>query len=152
MRLQSQSFPTLKLSVYLHVHILYPKIGHKELAGPIKRPTLTYTYNQMTSSQSYALLLCLKVCQMAGQPIHFYSLQLARAEDTGTLARRLFKRAMFLEQMKNKNVQTKNVSQCPIMAASVTFLRTLCCAGARPQTKDLHSAIESGGESFFGKL
>lgn len=89
---------------------------------------------------------------MAGQPVHFYSLQLARAEDTGPLVNRQFKRPMFLEQMKNKNVWTKNVSRCPIMAASVTFLSTLCCAGARAQTKDLHSAIERGGETFFCQL
>lgn len=123
------------------------------LQAALKRPTLTYTYNQMTSSESYVLLiLCLKVYQMAGQPIHFYSLQLARAEDTALLVKRQFKRAMFLEQKKNKNVQTKNVSQCPIMAASVTFLSTLCCAGARPQTKDLHRAIEKRGRVIFLRI
>lgn len=104
----------------------------------------------MTSSQSYALLiLCLKVCQTAGQPIHFHSLQLARTEDTGPLVNRQFKRAIFLEQMKNKNVQTKNVSRCPIMAASVTFLSTLCCAGARPQTKDLTQCNRKRGRITF---
>lgn len=51
------------------------------------------------------------------------------------------KRAMFLEQMKNKNMRSKNVSLCPIMAVIITFLNTPCYVGARAQTKELLTAI-----------
>lgn len=38
-------------------------------------------------------------------------------------------------------MQSKNVSLCPIMAASITFLSTLCYVGARAETKELLTAI-----------
>lgn len=81
----------------------------------------------MTSCHSYALLtLSLKVAKWQNSQSTLIPCSwLGPNTREPWLVNRQSKRPMFLEQTKNKNVRRKNVSGCPIMAASVTFLSTL---------------------------
>lgn len=52
-----------------------------------------------------------------------------------------FKEGNVFGANEKQKYASKNVSLCPIMAASITFLSTLCYVGAREQTKELLTAI-----------